>query len=124
MPDAAPIDSLLDILELIERIERQTGELTGKAFLQDPDVQDATAYRLLAIGEAAKDLDDDLKTRHPHIPRRQILGMRNILAHEYFTRESEIIWETLQVGLPELAAVCRAELARLGWSPPQEPKTP
>jgi len=44
--------------------------------------------------------------------------MRNILAHEYFIRESEIIWETLKAGLPELAAVCRTELARLGWSRP------
>ena len=43
--------------------------------------------------------------------------MRNILAHEYFTRESEIIWETLKAGLPELAAVCRTELTRLGWRP-------
>ena len=118
MSDTAPIDSLLDILELIERIQRQTGGLTRETFLQDTDVQDATAYRLLAIGEAAKDLDDDLKSRHPYIPWRQLLGMRNILAHEYFTRESEIIWETLRAGLPELAAVCRAELARLGWSPP------
>ena len=118
MANAAPIDSLLDILELIERIERQTGGLTREKFLQDPDVQDATAYRLLAIGEAAKDLDDDLKSRHPQIPWRQILGMRNILAHEYFTRESEIIWETLKAGLPELAAFCRTELARLGWSRP------
>jgi uncharacterized protein with HEPN domain len=92
MADAAPIDSLLDILELVERIERQTGELTRQTFLQDPDVQDATAYRLPTIGEAARDLDDDLKSRHPHIPWRQILGMRNTLAHEYFTRESEIIW--------------------------------
>ncbi len=40
--------------------------------------------------------------------------MRNILAHDYFTRQSEIIWETLKAGLPELAAGCRAELARLG----------
>ncbi len=114
MAKAAPIDSLLDILELIERIERQTGRLTREAFQQDPDVQDATAYRLLAIGEAAKALEDDLKAPYPDIPWRQILGMRNILAHEYFTRESEIIWETLKVGLPELAAVCRAELIRLG----------
>ena len=96
MANAAPIDSLLDILELIERIERQIGGLTREKFLQDPDVQDATACRLLAIGEAAKDLVGDLKSRHPHIPWRQILGMRNILAHEYFTRESEIIWETLR----------------------------
>ena len=79
--------------------------------MQDADVQDATAYRLLAIGEAAKDLDDDLKSRHPSIPWRQILGIRNILAHEYFTRESEIIWETLKVGLPN-------------WRPPAGPNSP
>jgi uncharacterized protein with HEPN domain len=118
MADAAPIDGLLDILELIERIERQTGGLTRETFLRGPDVQDATAYRLLAIGEAAKDLDEDLKSRYPHIPWRQILGLRNILAHEYFIRESEIIWETLKSGLPELAAVFRTELARLGWRRP------
>src|SRR5207244_6396111 len=50
---------LLDILELIERIERQTGGLTREQFLMELDVQDATAYRLLAIGEAAKELGDD-----------------------------------------------------------------
>jgi uncharacterized protein with HEPN domain len=118
MTGAAPIDSLLDILDLIVRIEGQTGGLTREAFLGDADVQDATAYRLLAIGEAAKGLDDDLKSRYANIPWRQILGMRNILAHEYFTRESEIIWETLKTGLPELAAACRAELSRLGATPP------
>jgi uncharacterized protein with HEPN domain len=58
--------------------------------------------------------------RHPHIPWRQILGMRNILAHEYFTRESEIVWETIKAGLPELAVVCHAELARLGRSLPRD----
>jgi uncharacterized protein with HEPN domain len=121
MQGAAPTDTLLDILELLERIERQTGGLSREKFLEDPDVQDATAYRLLAIGEAAKALSDELKSRHPHIPWRQILGMRNILAHEYFTRESEIIWETLKVGLLELGAVCRIELDRLGWQPASGP---
>jgi uncharacterized protein with HEPN domain len=71
MPEAAPIDNLLDILELIDRIDRQTGDLTREGFLEDADVQDATAYRLLAIGEAVKDLDEDLRTRHPHIPWRR-----------------------------------------------------
>src|SRR5215470_11552236 len=67
MPDSAPIDILLDILELIERIERQTAGLTREGFLQDPDVQDATAYRLLAIGEAAKGLDNDpSRQQAPH----------------------------------------------------------
>jgi uncharacterized protein with HEPN domain len=118
MADTTPIDSLLDILELIERIERQTAGLTREEFLNDADVQDATAYRILAIGEASKDLRDDLKARHPQVPWRQILGMRNFLAHEYFVRESEILWETVKTGLPDLAAICRIELGRVGWQPP------
>lgn len=110
MQQGGPSDSSPDILELIER---QTGGLTRETFIGDQDVQDATAYRLLAIGEAAKELGDELKARHPHIPWHQLLGLRNILAHEYFIRESEIIWETVKDGLPELGDVCRIELERL-----------
>jgi uncharacterized protein with HEPN domain len=117
MSPATSIDSLLDILELIDRIDRQTTGLSLEEFLDNADVQDATAYRILAIGEASKDLDDALKARHPRMRWHQILGMRNILAHEYFVRESEIIWETVKVALPELAAICHIELDRLGWRP-------
>jgi uncharacterized protein with HEPN domain len=117
MPDGASVDSLLDILELIERIERQTGSLSEEEFLGNADVEDATAYRLLAIGEAAKGLDDSTKAHHPEIPWHQIIGLRNILAHEYFIRESGIIWQTVKIRLPRLADACRAELARLGWQP-------
>jgi uncharacterized protein with HEPN domain len=110
MPESA--DILLDILELIERIQRQIAGLSREQFLDSADVQDATAYRILAIGEAAKGLSEEIRQRNPQIPWRQILGLRNILAHEYFIRESEIIWETIQVGLPALAGVCRSELNR------------
>ena len=115
-------DTLLDILELIERIERQTASLDRDGFMSDHDILDATAYRILAIGEAAKGVDDALKARHPRIPWRDIVAMRNFLAHEYFIRESDLIWETLQVGLPDLADACRQELARLGWSPVESPQ--
>ena len=42
--------------------------------------------------------------------------MRNFLAHEYFTRESDIIWETVKLGVGDLAAACTVELARLGFA--------
>lgn len=103
-------DSLLDILELIDRIRAQTSGITKEMFLADPDIQDATAYRILAIGEACRGLSEEVKARHPNIPWRQIIAIRNILAHEYFVRESEIIWETVKTGLPELAKACEAEL--------------
>lgn len=105
-----PADILLDIMELIGRIERQVAGLTREQFLEDTDIQDATAYRILAIGEAAKGLSTEFRERYPVVPWRDILAMRNFLAHEYFVRESEIIWETVQVGLPQLAAVCRTAL--------------
>lgn len=117
MADAAPIDSLLDILELTERIERQSGGLTREAFLQDPDVQDATAYRLLAIGGREP---EDLPPRNMGMARFQILVEIPGRLSKYFTRESEIIWETIKARLPKLAAVYHSELARLGWSPHRE----
>ncbi|MEA1650219.1 HepT-like ribonuclease domain-containing protein [Nitrospirillum sp. BR 11164] len=123
MADATSVDTLLDILELINRIERQVAVLDRQAFLDDMDVQDATAYRILAIGEASKDLGEDLKARHPQVPWRQVVGMRNLLAHEYFMRESAILWETVKAGLPALAEVCRAELAKAGWRPADQ-RTP
>jgi uncharacterized protein with HEPN domain len=45
---------LFDILELVERIIKQTSGMTQEQFLTDVDAQDATAYRILAIGEAAR----------------------------------------------------------------------
>ncbi len=108
------VDTLLDIVELIERIERQTSGLDHARFVADQDVLDATAYRILAIGEACRGIDEALRGRHPDVPWRAIVAMRNFLAHEYFIRESDIIWETVKVGLPELATVCRSELTALG----------
>jgi uncharacterized protein with HEPN domain len=115
MAEETSIESILDVLELIDKIERQTRNVSREVFLLDADMQDATAYRILAIGEASKDFGEDLKTRYPQVPWRQILGMRNLLAHEYFIRESGLIWETIQVGLPQLAEVCRMELGRRGY---------
>ncbi|HET8997423.1 MAG TPA: HepT-like ribonuclease domain-containing protein [Acetobacteraceae bacterium] len=98
-------------------MERQTRDLSEAEFLGNVDLEDATAYRLLAIGEAAKGLDDATRARHPDIPWNQVVAMRNILAHEYFVRESRIIWQTVKVSLPALAEACRSELVAHGWNP-------
>ena len=79
------------------------------------DDEDATAYRRQAIGTAATSLDDSVKVRHPAISWHQIVGLRNILAHQYLIRESAIVWQTVKIGLLRLADVGRTELARVGW---------
>lgn len=102
-----------DIIELATLIRAQADRLGREAFLQDRDALDATSYRLIAIGEAARGLSDAIKSLRPDVPWAQIVAMRNLLAHQYFMRESTIVWETVTVGLVDLVAACETEIERL-----------
>ena len=56
---------------------------------------DAIKYHLLVIGEAAGGLTSATRARAPHIPWKEITGLRNVLAHEYFRIDLELIRETV-----------------------------
>ena len=56
----------------------------------------------MVIGEAANKIPEDFKQKHLEIDWRAIIGMRNIIAHGYFTIDSDIIWDTIQKDIPEL----------------------
>ena len=57
---------------------------------------------LQVIGEAAGHIPKRIKEKHRNVDWRGIVGMRNILVHEYFGVRSEIIWKTINERLPEL----------------------
>ena len=60
---------------------------------------------LVIIGEAATklmDTDQAFVQAHPSIPWRAMRGMRNRMAHGYFDINLDVVWETVQVSLPEL----------------------
>jgi len=48
-----------------------------------------------------EELSNELKSRHPNIPFKQIAGMRDKLIHDYFGIDYEIVWHTIQNKLPE-----------------------
>jgi uncharacterized protein with HEPN domain len=54
------------------------------------------------IGEAVKNLSDDLKTGHPEVEWRKIAGLRDRLIHHYFEVDWEIVWDVITNRLPEL----------------------
>jgi uncharacterized protein with HEPN domain len=58
--------------------------------------------RLEIIGKAAKNIDDDFRSKYPEIPWKKIAGMRDIIAHGYFGVKPERIWDILHENLPEL----------------------
>jgi uncharacterized protein with HEPN domain len=90
------------ILECIERIEEYTRGITKEEFLSLGQVQDAVIRRIEVIGEAVKNIPDDIKRRYPDIPWREIAGMRDILIHEYFGVDLELTWKVAKEDIFEL----------------------
>jgi uncharacterized protein with HEPN domain len=97
----SPQERLLDILEAIARIERYVA--LGKArFLEDELIQVWIVHHLERIGEAAARLGREFQEAHPQVPWREMVAMRNLLVHEYFSVDLEEVWETAVRDLPLL----------------------
>ena len=93
---------LNDILEAIERIENYVKGRTFEEFSKNTLVIDAVVRNFEIIGEATKQIPAELKTEHPLIKWKEMAGMRDKLAHEYFGVNIEILWKTARNRLPVL----------------------
>jgi len=93
---------LADIWESIKMIEGYISNISEKDFYSNCQVQDAVIRRLEIIGEAVKNIDDEFRSRFPQIPWKEVAGMRDIIAHEYFGVKLERIWDVVKRDLPGL----------------------
>lgn len=91
-----------DILHSIEKISHYLEKITLAEFRKNNLIQDAVVRNFEIIGEASKHIPSTVKIRFPNIPWKEMNGMRNILIHEYFDMESDIVWHTAKKHLPEL----------------------
>ncbi len=90
------------IEQSIAHIEEYVRGLSFEDFACDPKTMDAVIRNFEVMGEAATNLPDDFKARHPKMPWGKMIGMRNKVAHEYFGVDPEIIWKTILEDIPEL----------------------
>ena len=91
-----------DILESIDKIETYTQGIELDEFLINTECQDAVLRRLEIIGEAVKDIPDEIRTQYNEIPWKQIAGMRDMLIHEYSGVSLERVWKVLATDLQPL----------------------
>ena len=93
---------LQDIKETITKIEKYTKNLTFTQFKNNDLVIDGVVRNLEIIGEAAKKLPNQVKEKTPDVEWKKIAGLRDILIHEYFGVDLEIIWDIIKNKLPQL----------------------
>lgn len=102
-----------DILGAISRIREYLQGMTYDAFSTDIKTQDAVVRNLEVIGEAARALPERLRAESSEVGWRKLIGLRNVLIHEYFGVSLPIIWDIATSKLDELESACRQMLEEM-----------
>lgn len=104
-------ERLRDILEAIDNIEKYASR--GKeVFEQDELIQVWIIHHLQIIGEASSSISSSFIVNHLEIPWRDMKDFRNILVHEYFRVDTNIVWNVVMRELPDLKHKIKQVLAK------------
>lgn len=104
---------LEDIAEALSAISEYTADLDLDSWGRDRKTIDAVIRNLEIIGEAAANIPEEIQSKYHELPWYQMKGLRNILIHEYFGVDPEILWKTIQEDLPPLQHKTQTILSNL-----------
>ena len=93
---------LKDMRVAAQKIKRYTQASTFASYSQDEQKIDATLHNLEVIGEAAKNIPQDIRENYPTIPWRNMARFRDVIAHHYFGINLETVWDIVENELPTL----------------------
>lgn len=93
-----------DMLEAARRILDYTRGMAYANFRQDYKTQDAVLRNLEVLGEAAKNVPDDVYGQYPGLPWKEMAGTRDRLIHHYFGVNLDIVWGIIELELPGVVA--------------------
>ncbi|MBU2649660.1 MAG: DUF86 domain-containing protein [Bacteroidetes bacterium] len=107
---------LEDILKSMQRIQEYIDNKSFDDFKKNYMVVDAVVRNFEIIGEASISIPETIRTKYPKVPWKKMYGLRNLISHEYFGIDYEMLWEISTVNLPEnikdLIAVIESEKNR------------
>ena|GEM_PF-144104 len=112
-------DYLDHIKQAAAQIRQFTESMDRAAFMGDPKTQKAVIADFTIIGEAATKITDmhpAYAASRPEVPWRQVRRMRNILVHEYFSVDLNLVWDTVQKDVPNLIAIIEEAIPAPGGS--------
>ena len=92
---------LEDMLQSMNRIEEYISDMDFRKFKLNYLVVDAIIRNFEIIGEASKNIPENIQDKYPEIPWKKMYGLRNLIAHEYFGIDYEMIWEITKKSLSQ-----------------------
>lgn len=115
-PEEREAAHLWDMLEAARLVLEFTQGCSFEQFMEDIKTRLAVERELEIIGEASRRLSEDFRSRHPEIPWKDIVGLRNIISHQYHKIDYRQIYTIARRRIPEL-------IGRLAPLVPRPPET-
>ena len=95
------VGRLEDIVNCITKIEQYLPS-SEKIFFENELIQNLFVRQIQIIGEAARALSEEFRSKHPQVPWKDIIGMRHFIVHQYTDIKLETVWEVVTKDLPKL----------------------
>ena len=98
-------DYIEDIIGAMDKAINFIKNISYEKFTRDDKTVFAVVRALEIIGEAVKNVPDDIRKDYPEIPWKDMAGMRNKVIHEYFGVKLKIVWKTVKEKIPSLKPI-------------------
>ena len=98
-------DYIQDVIDAASKSIKFVEGMEYEIFIDDDKTVYAAIRAIEVIGEAVKNIPDDVKKKYPEIPWRDMAGMRNKLIHAYFGVEIKRVWKTIKFEIPPLKPI-------------------
>jgi len=103
------------IIQSIDLLEEYLTNIAQTEFDSSIKLQDLTCRRLEIIGEAVKNIPEEFKTRYSDIRWKNIAGLRDILIHQYFGIDMQLLWNVVKRDIPELKLKIKGIVIKENW---------
>jgi len=91
-----------DILDTIKKIESFSKGMVKEDLSKDKLKQYALVRAIEIIGEASRNVPDNFRKKYLDVPWKEMVGMRDIVAHSYFKLDLDKVWKVIKQDIPDL----------------------